>query len=54
MLPRRSSGVAHAQVYDQVLDTGVIEPLPGHENFPDTQAKVLGTEVGTMPDMLTS
>ena len=45
---------SEAVVAEQVLDNGIIEPLPGYENFPDTQAKVLGSEIGSMPDMLTS
>ena len=49
-----SHHVNNGQSALQVTNDGTVMSLPGHENFPDTQAKVLGAEVGSLPDMLTS
>jgi hypothetical protein len=38
----------------QVNRDGSVESIPGCENFPDTHASVLGKEIGSMPDTLTT
>lgn len=38
----------------QINRDGTVEHLPESENFPDTKAAVLGREIGTMPDTLTT
>ena len=38
----------------QINKDGSLEHLPESENFPDTNAAVLGREIGTMPDTLTT
>jgi len=38
----------------QVSRDGTMDSLPGCENFPDTHAPVLGKEIGSMPDTLTT
>jgi len=38
----------------QVNRDGSLESIPGCENFPDTHAAVLGKEIGSIPDILTT
>jgi phospholipase D1/2 len=38
----------------QVERNGKINPLPGHENFPDVGGKILGAQSATLPDTLTT
>lgn len=37
-----------------VAEDGTITELPGTENFPDTNARVLGTKAGFLPPILTT
>ena len=38
----------------QVDENGMVNPLPGHENFPDVGGKVLGAHSVALPDTLTT
>lgn len=45
----------HLLKYPVEVDAdGNVNPLPGHENFPDAGGKVLGAHSPTIPDILTT
>lgn len=45
----------HLLRYPVLVDNdGKINPLPGHENFPDVGGKIIGSHSAAIPDVLTT